>query len=76
MAFKVTVKLFSHLRNDRFDESDVELEEGASTADLLSELKLDVSQVGVLMVNGRPGLMNQALAAGDRITIIPNIGGG
>ena len=75
-AIKVTVHLFSMLRQGRFSVSDIDLEEGATVTDLLDRLDLDTSHVEVVMVNAKSGTFIQRLNEGDRITLIPPIGGG
>ena len=76
MTMRVLVSLYSALRIDRFAEAEVELPEGATVADLLDKLQIPLQDVGIVMVNARSGTFQQKLQAGDRITLIPPIGGG
>lgn len=76
MTIQVRVNLYSILRHGRFAEADVELIEGALVADLLNKLELSLQDVGIVMVNARSGTFQQKLKPGDRITLIPHIGGG
>jgi sulfur carrier protein ThiS len=76
ITMRVLVSLFSSLRIGRFSEAEVELSEGASVADLLDKLQIPLEDVGVVVVNARSGTFQQKLQAGDRITLIPPIGGG
>jgi sulfur-carrier protein len=76
MTMGVMVSLYSSLRIDRFAEAEVELQEGASVTDLMEKLKIPLQDVGIVMVNARSGTFQQRLKAGDRITLIPPIGGG
>ncbi len=73
---QVTVELFSYFRDNRFDTDKVDLPEGARVADLLTQLKINPVSVGVLMVNGNSGTQNDQLNMGDKVTLIPIIGGG
>ena len=76
MTMRVRVSLYSALRIDRFSEAEVELPEGATVNDLLEKLGLPQQDVGIVMVNARSGTFQQRLQQGDRITLIPPIGGG
>ena len=76
MTFTVDVSLYSYLRDNRFSRSDVELTDGSTVTDLLQRLDLTTEDVGVVMVNAKNGTFKQALAQGDRITLIPPIDGG
>ena len=76
MTIRVSVSLFSSLRINRFAEAEVELPDGGTVADVLDELRLTLQDVGVVVVNARSGTFQEKLKAGDRITLIPPIGGG
>lgn len=73
---QVRVALFSYFRDGRFAEGEVELPAAAAVADLLAHLGIVPQEVGVLFVNGRSGTLKDRLRAGDRVTVIPMIGGG
>ena len=76
MTMRVRVSLYSALRIDRFAEAEVELTEGATINDLLEKLDLPLQDIGIVMVNAHSGTFQQRLQPGDRITLIPAIGGG
>ena len=76
MTMRVLVSLYSALRISRFSEAEVELSEGATVTDLLDKLQIPLQDVGVVVVNARSGTFQQKLQAGDRITLIPPVGGG
>ena len=76
MTMRVRVSLYSALRIDRFAEEEVELPEGATVTDLANQLQLALKDIGIVMVNARSGTFQQTLQPGDRITLIPPIGGG
>jgi sulfur carrier protein ThiS len=44
--------------------------------DLLATLAISADDVGVLIVNSRDATYRQRLTDGDRVTLIPAIGGG
>jgi molybdopterin converting factor small subunit len=73
---RVRVSLYSALRIGRFAETELELPVGAAVTDLLEQLHLRLQDVGIVMVNARAGTFQQKLQPGDRITLIPPIGGG
>ena len=76
MTMRVRVSLYSALRIDRFAEDEVELPEGATVIDLANQLQIALQDIGIVMVNARSGTFQQGLQPGDRITLIPPIGGG
>jgi len=76
MTMRVRVSLYSALRIDRFNEAEVELPEGATVNELLEKLNLLLQDIGIVMVNTHSGTFQQRLQPGDRITLIPPIGGG
>ena len=73
---QVTVELFSYFRKGRFDRDTVKLPVDATVADLLTRLEINLSEVGVLIINGKHGTAKDRLEMGDRVTLIPIIGGG
>ena len=76
MTMRVRVSLYSALRIDRFGEDEVELPEGATVTDLADQLQIALQDIGIVMVNACSGTFQQGLQPGDRITLIPPIGGG
>ena len=73
---QVTVELFSYFRQGRSKQNIVELSQGATVADLLMQLQINLSDVDTLVINGTPGTVRTLLQSGDRLTLIPIIGGG
>jgi sulfur carrier protein len=73
---QVAVELFSYFRQGRFKKNNVELSRGATVDDLLGQLQIDLSDVGIIVINGTPGTTGTLLQPGDRVTLIPIIGGG
>ncbi len=72
----VDVSLFATFQTGRFDRRRIVLPAGATVSDLLSRLDIPADEVGVLVVNHRDAVLDQPLADGDRVTLIPVIGGG
>jgi sulfur carrier protein ThiS len=73
---QVTVELFSYFRKSGFKGGALELDAGATVADLLTQLDIKRPEVGVIVINGEAGTAKRRLQAGDRVTLIPIIGGG
>jgi molybdopterin synthase sulfur carrier subunit len=75
------VKLFATLRRVRPDLSlgqsfPVALPEGATIADLVSELGLPEEEVKLIFVNAHHRELDHVLADGDEVGIFPPVGGG
>ena len=43
---------------------------------IVSELDITEEEVGVILINGRHGSLDQTLAEGDTLSLFPLIGGG
>ena len=72
----VRVILYSILRPGRFTEADVDVSEGAAVSDVLAPIELPLVDVAIVMVNARSGRFQQKLKSGDRLTLLPHLGGG
>jgi len=57
-------------------EQRVALPEGSRIRDLLARLALPEAEVGVVLVNRGDASFDTPLQEGDRVTLIPPIGGG
>ncbi len=73
---EIEVSLFATFQQGRFVRQRVSLPAKATAVDLLDMLKIAPDDVGILVVNRRDAPLNQSLSKGDRVTIIPVIGGG
>ena len=58
------------------DCRNLELHEGATVIDLLCELKIKPSHLGLLVVNQVKGDTSQVLQDGDKVTLIPFLDAG
>ncbi len=73
----VTVKLFAYFRDGRFKEAaSTFLEEKTTPQDVIESLKIDMEDVGVIMVNNRHAAADYCLQHNDVLAIFPRIGGG
>lgn len=73
---QVTVKLFATFRNGRFKIQEQELPEGTQCRQVVTGLGITEEEVGVIMINGRHGSIDQQLANNDVLSIFPLVGGG
>lgn len=76
MDIKVEVNLFAYLRTNRFEAAHVTIKAPATVNSLLELLGINHSEIGAIFINGRDGRFQQPLADGDRVTLLPCIGGG
>lgn len=73
---EVDVTLFATFQKGRFVRRQLTVPEKATVSDLLQLLDIPLDDVGILVVNQRDATFRQPLDEGDRVTIIPVIGGG
>jgi len=73
---EVEVTLYSPLQENRFSQGTVSLAEPASIDTLLQHLTIEQHEVGSVYVNGNGSTFNHPLVTGDRVTLLPLIGGG
>ncbi|NOQ66756.1 MAG: MoaD/ThiS family protein [Desulfobacterales bacterium] len=73
---QVTIKLFANFRNNRFNKEVRTIAPGITVGAIVTELAIAEEEVGVILINGRHGSLNQALAEGDSLSLFPLIGGG
>ena len=72
----VEVRLFASFREGRFKEKELELPEGSSLGDLLTQLDIDQKDAKITIVNGSAVSAAHKLAGHDVIAIFPPIAGG
>lgn len=72
----IEVRLFATFRNGRFKTKGIEIEAGYSVGDVLKDLEIPVTEIGILMVNGEDSAFDRTLAAGDVLAVFPAVGGG
>ena len=73
---QVTIKLFAHFRNNRFIKEVRTIAPGTTVGAIVTELAIAEEEVGVILINGRHGSLDQALAEDDNLSLFPLIGGG
>ncbi len=72
----IEVKLYAPLHQKRNSRVSVSLDEPATIDTLLQHLGIDHNQVESVYVNGKDSTFSQSLLSGDRVTLLPLIGGG
>ena len=72
----VEVHLFSTLQQNRFKQAWIRLDAGSTLEQLMAYLQISPREVGIAVVNSKDAVYSQPLQDGDRVTLIPPIGGG
>ena len=73
---QVTVKLFANFRNNRFNKEVRARAPDITVGAIVTELASAREEVGVILINGRHGSLDQTLVEGDTLSLFPLIGGG
>ena len=73
---RVTVKLYASLQNGRSGEEALEVPEGSPVRRVAADLGIAAGQVGILLVDGRHGKLDDVLRPGACVSLFPPIGGG
>ena len=72
----ITVKLFASFRAGRFDIETGDYPAGTTVADVADSLKLQQSELGIMMINNRHVKLDRLLVEGDILALFPLLGGG
>jgi len=73
---QITVKLFATFRIGRFTIENREFPEGTTVGQIVRELEIPESELGILMVNSRHVDLERVMADGEALAIFPLVGGG
>ena len=73
---QVTVKLFANFRNNRFNKEVRTIAPDVTVGAIVAELAIAEDEVGVVLINGRHGNLDQSLTEGDNLSLFPLVGGG
>jgi molybdopterin converting factor small subunit len=73
---KLTIRLFATLREGRGKEIILDEPEGTTVSDVVHQLSIPESEIAILLINGRDGLMDSRLTEGDKVSLFPPVGGG
>jgi len=72
----VDVTLYPPLQNNRFNRATVSLADPATIDTLLEHLVIKQYEIGSVYINGKNSTFNQTIESGDRVVLLPLIGGG
>ena len=73
---RVIVKLYASLQNGRFVEKTLEVPEGSPVRRIVTDLGIAGAQVGILLVDGRHGRLDDVLGPDASVALFPPVGGG
>lgn len=73
---QITVKLFASFRVGRFIRETRDCAAGTRVADVADALGIALSEIGIIMVNGRHADAEDELADGVTLSLFPLLGGG
>jgi len=72
---RVTIKLFAHFKDGRFEIVEWELAEGTQVLQVLNLLRIEPIET-MIFINGHFGSINEILCNGDVLSMLPPIAGG
>lgn len=73
---RVNVKLFATFRLNRFSVASREYPPGTRIEDVIRELQIPESEIGMIMLNNRHAEPSHPLAEGASVSLFPLLGGG
>jgi molybdopterin converting factor small subunit len=73
---QITVKLFATFRVGRFDVATRDYPPGTRIVDVIGELGIPETEIGMIMVNSRHAEPDRELQEGDSLALFPLVGGG
>ncbi|BCR04452.1 hypothetical protein DESUT3_15210 [Desulfuromonas versatilis] len=73
---QITVKLFATFRVGRFKIEQRSYPAQSTARAVLEDVGVTEEELGILMVNGRHGNLDQPLCEGDTVSLFPLVGGG
>jgi sulfur carrier protein ThiS len=76
LADAVEFALVGLLRDYGPAQASLAVEPGKTVLDLIRDLGLDPDLVAIVMVNGRQRFKDHCLQPGDRVKLLPMVGGG
>ena len=73
---EVVVRLFASLQKYRPGQDKAELEDGTTVGDFLEQAGIPLSEVAIVLVNGKHANSEQSLNDGETLSLFPPIAGG
>ena len=68
---RVKVKLFANFRDGRFVVEDQEYPTGTRIADIINKLKIEPSEIGIIMLESKHAEPEQELTDGANLATLP-----
>lgn len=72
----LTIKLYGVFRIDRFKEKQLEFGAGICVDEVVEQLRLNRQLLGIILINDRHADINNTLADGDTLALLPILEGG
>ena len=78
MPKSVKLRVFATLRRytSGAESVDVEIEDGATVADVLAQAGIPAGEARIIFVDGRKGSLESRVSSGCSVGVFPAIGGG
>lgn len=73
---EVKVKLFATLREGRFRERMLDINDGSRVIDIIKLYDIPFEEIAICLVNGRDANQSQVLKSQDVVSLFPPVGGG
>ncbi|MCK4535895.1 MAG: MoaD/ThiS family protein [Desulfuromonadales bacterium] len=73
---RVTVKFHGVFRIDRFKEESTDYPSGTSVQDIVDKFLIPENLLGIVLVNGAHGSVEDLLEDGDTLALLPILEGG
>lgn len=73
---EIEVRLFAYFREGRGKILKFPIDGNTTPKDVLDELKIDIKEVSILLVNGIDGKLDYKFRDNDRLSLFPPVGGG
>jgi len=72
----INVKLIGLLQQDRFKQMERTYPTGTRVQEVIADLKLPQLHIGILLINGVHADAEAILSEGDKLVVLPLLGGG
>jgi molybdopterin converting factor small subunit len=73
---QLEIRLFATLKKFHPQLDGVKLEEGATVRDFIEKAEIPLSEVAIIMINGRHVELDHRLCDGETLALFPAIAGG
>lgn len=73
---RIKVKLFANFREGRFSVQDQDYPDGTRIADVIKNNGIQMSEIGVILLESRHAEPDQELKDGASLALFPLVGGG